>query len=393
MCNRPIPSVRVAGDLPQASIVVVTLNNVVLTRMTLESVLVNTMDVPYELIVVDNGSDDATRQYLSVMAAKNRHVRVVPNDTNRGFAAATNQGLQIARGEVVALLNNDTIVPPGWLAGLARHLQDPSIGLVGPATNRCGNEAEIPTSYDTYGEMLAFAHERHHRALEPVMDLPVATMFCVALQRSTLEAVGLLDERYEIGMFEDDDYSLRVREEGKRVVCAEDVFVHHFGEGSLGVLAAVGAYGELFETNRRRFEQKWGIEWHTHGRRRNPAYDDLRGRLGQMIRANIPSDLTVLVVTRGDDLLLELPGYKGWHFPRAADGSYTGYHPVDDADAIGQLEGLRRLGASYLVIPAPYLWWLDHYEGLSKHLEERYRHLATEPATAAIYDLGASDEV
>ena len=273
------------------------------------------------------------------------------------------------------------------------HLTDQSIGLVGPVTNRCGNEAEIPTSYTTYGEMLAFAYERGAMGLGSVIDIPVSTMFCIALRRATLEIVGRLVERFEIGMFEEEDYSLRVRERGWRVVCAEDVFVHHFGEGSLGSLAAAGRYGELFETNRRRFEEKWGVEWHTHGRRRNPAYDDLRVRLGQMIRANIPSDLTVLVVTRGDDLLLELPGYKGWHFPRAADGTYTGYYPLDDADAIRQLEALRQLGAAFLVIPAPSLWWLDHYEGLSKHLEERYRHLVTEPATAAIYDLGASHEV
>jgi GT2 family glycosyltransferase len=392
VCVRPIPSLSVLGGPLQASIVVVTLDNLVLTRMALESVLVNTADVPHELIVVDNGSDAATRQYLSVLAAKNTHVRVILNDTNRGFAAANNQGLAIVRGEVVVLLNNDTIVPPGWLVDLVGHLRDPSIGLVGPVTNRCGNEAEVPTSYETYGEMVAFAGERRHGALGEVSDIPVTTMFCVALRCATLEAVGPLDERYEIGMFEDDDYALRVRQMGERVVCAEDVFVHHFGEGSLGSLAAAGAYGELFAANRRRFEQKWAVEWHPHRRRSDPAYDGLRRRLSKMIADNIPRNSTVLVVTKGDDLLLELPGYEGWHFPRAADGGYAGYHPVDDADVIDQLEGLRGHGATYLVIPAPALWWLDHYGGLSKHLEERYRHITTEPTTAAIYDLGAIHE-
>ena len=217
-------------------------------------------------------------------------------------------------------------------------------------------------------------------------------MFCVALRRATLKVVGPLDERYGIALFEDDDYSLRVRREDKRVVCAEDVFVHHFGEGSLGVLAASGGYGELFEANRRRFDQKWGVQWHPHRRRENPAYDSLRRRFGTMVRDSIPPGSTILVVTTGDDMLLELPGYEGWHFPRAADGGYAGYHPADDADAIDQLERLRCGGASYLVIPAPALWWLDHYRGFSEHLEERYEHVTMEPATAAIYDLGTSDE-
>jgi hypothetical protein len=214
-------------------------------------------------------------------------------------------------------------------------------------------------------------------------------MFCVALRRSTFEHIGGLDERFGLALFEDDDYSLRVGRSGARVVCVEDTFVHHFGEGSLGSLAASGTYGELFGANRQRFEEKWGAKWRPHERRGNPAYESLRRQMGVMVRNNIPSGSTILVVTRGDDVLLELPGYEGWHFPRAADGAYAGYHPADDGDAIGQLEHLRRHGADFLVIPAPAAWWLEHYRGFTKHLDERYDDVTMEPAIATIYDLGA----
>jgi ABC-type multidrug transport system fused ATPase/permease subunit/GT2 family glycosyltransferase len=259
---RPVPAVRPPPGRPAASVVMPVLDNLACTRLALESLLANTDEPAYEVVVVDNGSPEPTRRYLEVLAARNRHVRLLRNDENRGFAAACNQGLTAAGGDLLVLLNNDTIVPPGWLSGLAGHLADPEIGLVGPTTNRCGGAAKVPSSYATYGELLAFSRERHeaHADAAPA-DVAVVEMFCAALRREVLDAVGPLDERFEIGMFEDDDYVRRVRDAGFRATCAEDVFVHHFGEASLGQLAADGRYGELFHRNRGRFERKWGVAW------------------------------------------------------------------------------------------------------------------------------------
>jgi GT2 family glycosyltransferase len=384
---RPVPAFAPTRTQPKASVVIVSLNNIALTRMAIESVMINTADISYEVIVVDNGSSDWTGVYLSVLAAKNKNVTVVRNGENRGFAAACNQGMKIARGEVVVLLNNDTIVPPHWLSGLTHHLEDPSIGLVGPVTNRCGNEAEVLSPYGTYATMLEFAGERRAGIAPRVVDIPVAVMFCVGLRRDTLERVGFLDERYELGMFEDDDYAHRVRRAGNRVVCAEDVFVHHFGEGSLGWLAAAGRYGAIFEGNRRRFELKWGTEWTPHGRRHQPGYDQLRSSVRGAVAATVPPGSVVLVVSRGDDLLLDLPHREGWHFLRSADGRYAGYHPADDAEAIEHLEELRRHGATFLVVPAPGLWWLDYYRGFGRHLDRRYTCRLNDRSAAVIYDL------
>ena len=106
-------------------------------------------------------------------------------------------------------------------------------------------------------------------------------MFCFAIRRETHERVGPLDEQYHIGMFEDDDYAVRLRKQGYRLICAEDVFVHHFGGVSLGSLLASGQFQKLLKANRERFERKWGIKWQPHRRRpsRLPA-DDRRDQGG-----------------------------------------------------------------------------------------------------------------
>jgi GT2 family glycosyltransferase/glycosyltransferase involved in cell wall biosynthesis len=249
---------------PRASIVIVTYNNLALNKLCLESVLRNTEYPNYEVIVVDNNSADGTPDYLREMAARHGHLSVVLNPTNDGFARANNLGLERATGEYLVLLNNDTIVPPGWLSRLLRHLQDPEVGLVGPMTNSVGNEAKVEVTYRTWAEMERFTRRKTWAHDGQVADIQMLAMFCVALRRETFEEVGSLDEQFGVGMFEDDDYSMRVRAKGYRVVCAADVFVHHFGQAAFAKLIESGQYDGIFERNRKLYEAKWQVKWVPH---------------------------------------------------------------------------------------------------------------------------------
>jgi GT2 family glycosyltransferase len=359
---------RLGRRCHDASLVVVAPDGLAFTRLCVESVL-SDHDLDAELIVVDNGSTDGTREFFAALAERDARVRVIRNDENRGFAPALNQGLAESSGDVLVLLNNDVVVPPGALARLVAHLEQPDIGLVGPTTNRSGNEAEVDVAYRSYAELSQLAAARAEEHAGAAFDIEVATLFCAAARRDVFERVGPIDERFEVGLFEDDDYSARIREAGLRVVCAEDAFVHHFGEGSLGALVPTGRYGELFRANKQRFEEKWGVEWHSHLRRPRGWYRDLVQEVRAVVERVLPDDATVLVVSNGDDELLDLGSTRrGWHFPQMDDGTYAGYHPGSSAEALSHLQLLVARGAQYLIFPSTTSWWLDYYADFASEL-------------------------
>jgi hypothetical protein len=205
-----------------------------------------------------------------------------------------------------------------------------------------------------------------------VRHVETLTMFCFGFRKPTYEKVGRLDEGYGLGLFEDDDYCRTLQSNGYHLVTAEDVVVHHFGGSSFGSLVPDGTYARLFETNRRRFEQKWGVEWKPHLRRPNPGYRRTTEKLQRLVEEEIPSEDSVAVVTRGDHSLLHLPVRSAQHFPQAEDGSFSGFYPADGAEAVAHLEQIREHGTGWLVIPRPAFWWLEHYKEFSRHLESTY---------------------
>ncbi len=118
-----------------------------------------------------------------------------------------------------------------------------------------------------------------------------------------------------------------------------------------------------------------------------PMYDDLISRIRSVVRRAVPADSTILVVSKGDDGLLEFEGREGWHFPQHPNGAYAGHYPADSASAIAHLESLRARGAEFLVFPATGLWWLDHYGGLREHLERNYRLYFRDDSSCCIFAL------
>ena len=116
-------------------------------------------------------------------------------------------------------------------------------------------------------------------------------------------------------------------------------------------------------------------------------YRQLVRRIQEVVRTEIPFDSTVIVVSKGDETLVDLYGRQAWHFPQNEEGRWAGYHPKSSLAAVAHLEYLRANGGDYLLFPATAFWWLDEYSGLRRHLEQRYRVARRTDGTCLIFSL------
>ena len=248
---------------PKVSIVVLTYNNLELNKYCIRSILEKTAYSNYELIVLDNCSTDGTVEYLKELEkAADPRVKVIINEKNSGFAGGNNLAIDQSTGEYIMLLNNDTVVTRGWLTNAVKHMSnDPKCGMCGAVTNSIGNEAMIGVNYRNLTELdsFAFQYTRKHNN-EVYRDVDRLALFCTLIRKEIMDKYGKLDENYQVGMFEDDDYALVVEKAGYHLYVADDIFVHHVNNASFKKLQSE-EYKKIFEKNKAYFEKKWNVTW------------------------------------------------------------------------------------------------------------------------------------
>lgn len=228
--------------MPKFSIIIPVCNNLEITQKCVESIEKYSSD--YELIIIDNGSAPA-------YAGAGRIVRSV---SNLGFPVAVNQGIREAAGNIIVILNNDTIVTPHWLERLKKHLE--TYDIVGPITNLISGPQQVDIFATNPAMSLSDAVELNSITNKGrIWPWHRLVFFCVAMKKEVVAKIGLLDEQFSPGNFEDDDYCLRALEAGFKLGIAYDVFISHLGSAthkSLGL-----DHRKLLETNFAKFQAKW----------------------------------------------------------------------------------------------------------------------------------------
>jgi O-antigen biosynthesis protein len=245
-CNKSIT--------PKASIIIPTRNNLEYTKLCLGSIhqLTNTR---YEIIVVDNGSTDGTIEFLQ----QHPQIKVIYNNQNLGFPSACNQGINKAIGDYLVVLNNDTVVSYQWLERLIQIAEsDDRIGLIGPKSNYvAGAQQDVTVNYRSATEMLDYAELLFLNYGTQWQEVALIVGFCMFIKRQVIEKIGLFDERFGIGNFEDNDFCLRTRIAQFKIAMALGIFIHHYGSKTFTQEKI--DYEQLLQINQKKFMEKWNI--------------------------------------------------------------------------------------------------------------------------------------
>jgi len=219
-------------------IVIPVLDQLKMTKRCIEALMAKTA-LPYGLILIDNGSTAETKRYLEDVKKAHAHIVLIRNEENAGWVKALNQGIEASSAGYICAMNNDAIVmTEGWLSKLidiAESEQD--IGLINPT----------------------FEIKNKERFLDaPFVEVDFCRGYCVVIKRRVIDEVGLFDEAYGIGYYDDDDYSVRAIRAGFRCVRAQGVFVEHLKDSTFTTIFEEEKRRKLHLKNKLTFYAKWG---------------------------------------------------------------------------------------------------------------------------------------
>ena len=257
------------------SVITLTHNKLDVTRRCLPSLLEAT-GASWELIVVDNGSEDGTPEWLeafrSTAEARGVRVKLVRNEINVGCSTSRNQGARAARGDRLVFVDNDVALRSrNWLVGLGSRLEeDARVAIVGPKLVYPWQPYRIQFAgggVSPTGRVMFVGRggEREDPQFNAPRDVQCAISACFMVRRSAFKQAGGFDEAFNPVEYEDIDLCYRVREHGNRVLYEPSVEMYHLesvttaGTPTLPNTTLIIRHGLLFKERwRHMFENEDG---------------------------------------------------------------------------------------------------------------------------------------
>ncbi|MHB0990628.1 MAG: glycosyltransferase family 2 protein [Burkholderiales bacterium] len=231
--------------LPLVSLIIPTRNGLNLLRQCMDSILSKTTYTNYEILIVDNGSDEPiTLDYLNVLA-KDSRIRVVRDSRPFNYSALNNAAVKLARGKLIGLLNNDVeVITPGWLSEMVAIALQPGVGAVG--ARLWFPDKTLQHAGVILGLGLGRVAGHAHRAVPETspgyfgragiqQSFSAVTAACLLVQKAIYEQVDGLDETELQIAFNDIDFCLRVREMGYRNVWTPYAELYHYESATRGL--------------------------------------------------------------------------------------------------------------------------------------------------------------
>jgi len=197
-------------------------------------------DLLFEIIIIDDCSNKETKDFLNKTAEENSLIQLYTNSENLRFTRSSNIGLKAAKGDIVVLLNSDTIAPANWLAKVLNcFTASDSIGIAGPLSNAASWQTipfepyEIHNDWKVQDLPEGLSVDQMDRLLDIFSDkeyphVPSVNGFCFAIRKKVFEKIGFLDEKhFPCGFGEEDDFCIRAANQGFKIAVIDNLFVYH----------------------------------------------------------------------------------------------------------------------------------------------------------------------
>ncbi len=253
---------RLPKNKPLVSLIIPTRNGLKLLKTCIESILEKTTYLNYEIIIIDNGSDDpATLQYFDLLKKK-RNIRILRDNSPFNYSALNNKAVKAAKGKIIGLLNNDLeVISSDWLSEMVSHAIRPGIGAVGAKLYYPNDTIQHGGVIIGIGGIGAHAHKHMPRGefgyfgrAVSTQSLSAITAACLIVRKSTYEEIHGLNEKDLAVAFNDVDFCLRLIEKGYRNIFTPYAEFYHYESATRG-------YDDKPEKIKRLEKEKKYMKW------------------------------------------------------------------------------------------------------------------------------------